>query len=123
IGYKTDVVYYERHIRLAGESKYPLKKMLALAFDGISSFSIKPIRMISFLGGMIFAVSVFMLLWIVGSKIWGKTVPGWSSLMISIWALGGIQLLCLGLVGEYIGKIYAETKARPRYHISQILLR
>jgi len=123
IGFKTDVVYYERRARPAGESKYPLKKMFALAFDGISSFSIKPIRMISFVGGVIFAVSIFMLLWTVGVKLWSKTVPGWSSLMVSIWALGGLQLLSLGLIGEYIGKIYAETKARPRYHISETLLR
>lgn len=122
IGYKSDYVYYERHERFAGESKYPLKKMLAFAFDGISSFSVKPIRMITFLGAGIFFVSSLILTWTLLAKFFGHTEPGWTSLMISLWSLGGLQILCLGLVGEYIGKIYSETKARPRYFIEETLI-
>ena len=121
IGYPSDNVYYERKERLAGESKYPLKKMLAFAFDGISSFSVKPIRFIVWLGFMIFIVSLGMLVYSIGEHIWGETVRGWSSLIVSIWALGGLQLLAIGIIGEYIGKVYMETKARPRYAIEEVL--
>ncbi len=122
VGFSSTTVEYERHERFAGESKYPLKKMLAFAFDGITSFSIKPIRLIAFLGLLIFLVSLVMLLWSLISKLVGATVAGWTSIVGSIWMIGGIQLLCLGVIGEYIGKIYAETKHRPKYIIARILL-
>lgn len=121
IGYPSDTVYYERHERFAGESKYPLKKMLAFAFDGISSFSVKPIRFIVWLGFVVFFVSILMLAYSVIQFILGDTVPGWSSLIVSIWALGGLQLLAIGVVGEYIGKVYMETKGRPKYAIQDVL--
>lgn len=122
IGYKYSVVEYERHERFAGESKYPLKKMLAFAIDGITSFSIKPIRIISVLGFSIFLISLIALIYSVMMKFLGKTQIGWTSIVISIWMIGGIQLLSLGVIGEYIGKIYYETKARPRYIIKDKLL-
>ena len=122
VGFSSTTVEYERHERFAGESKYPLKKMLAFAFDGITSFSIKPIRLIAFLGLLIFLVSLVMLLWSLISKLVGATVEGWTSIVGSIWMIGGIQLLCLGVIGEYIGKIYAETKHRPKYIIARTLL-
>ena len=122
IGYKHSIVEYERHERFAGESKYPLKKMLAFAVDGITSFSIKPIRLISVLGFSIFFVSLIALIYSLIVKFLGKTETGWTSLVISIWMIGGIQLLSLGVIGEYIGKIYNETKARPRYIIKNKLI-
>ena len=119
VGFKSTSVYYERHERLAGESHYPLKKMLALAFDGITSLSVKPIRFITGLG-LIFSVLSFVgVLWAVVASILGRTVAGWASTMCIVCFMGGIQLLCLGVIGEYIGKIYLETKARPRYIISE----
>ncbi len=121
IGYKWTSVEYERAERFAGESKYPLKKMLAFAFDGITSFSVKPMRMILSLGVIIFIASIIGLLWSLIAKWTGRAVSGWASLMASIWLIGGIQLLSLGVIGEYIGKIYSETKARPRYIIEQML--
>ena len=121
IGFKTDVVTYERHERLAGESKYPLKKMLALAVDGITSLSIKPIRFIVFLGFMIFMCSILMLIYSLVQHFLGNTSIGWTSMIVSIWAIGGLQLLAIGVIGEYIGKIYLETKARPRYIIEKVL--
>ncbi len=121
IGYPSDTVYYERHERFAGESKYPLKKMLAFAFDGISSFSVKPIRFILWLGFFVFFVSIIMLIYSVVRHIMGHTVLGWSSLIVSIWALGGLQLFAIGIIGEYIGKVYMETKGRPKYAIQDIL--
>lgn len=123
IGYKHSIVEYERHERFAGESKYPLKKMLAFAIDGITSFSVKPIRLISVLGFSIFFVSLIALIYSLVVKFLGKTEVGWTSIVISIWMLGGIQLLSLGVIGEYIGKIYNETKARPRYIIKDKLIR
>lgn len=122
IGYKHSIVEYERHERFAGESKYPLKKMIAFAVDGITSFSIKPIRLISFLGFGIFFMSVIALIYSLVVKFLGKAQIGWTSLVISIWMIGGIQLLSLGVIGEYIGKIYNETKARPRYIIKDKLI-
>lgn len=119
IGFSSATVEYERSERFAGESKYPLKKMLAFAFDGITSFSIKPIRIIASLGLLIFLISLIMLLWSLISKLVGATVDGWTSTVASIWMIGGIQLLCLGVIGEYIGKIYAETKHRPKYIIAR----
>ena len=121
IGYRTDSVYYDRKERVAGESKYPLKKMLALAFDGISSFSVKPISMILGMGFFIVFVSFLALLYALISYFTGHVVAGWTSLIISIWFLGGLQLLAIGLVGKYIGKIYVEVKHRPRYHIEKLL--
>lgn len=121
IGYRWTMVEYERAKRFAGESKYPLKKMLAFALDGITSFSVKPLRLILFLGGLIFLVSIVALVWALVSRMLGNTVSGWTSLMCSIWMIGGIQLLSLGVIGEYIGKIYGETKARPRFIIERVL--
>ena len=119
VGFKSTSVYYERHERLAGESHYPLKKMLALAFDGITSLSVKPIRFITGLG-LIFSVLSFIgVLWAIVASILGRTVVGWASTVCIVCFMGGIQLLCLGVIGEYIGKIYLETKARPRYIISE----
>lgn len=122
IGYDYSIVEYERHERFAGESKYPLKKMLAFAMDGITSFSIKPIRLISILGFTIFVMSFIALIYSLIVKFLGKTETGWTSIVISIWMIGGIQLLSLGVIGEYIGKIYSETKARPRYIIKDKLI-
>ena len=121
IGYRWTTVTYERAERFAGESKYPLKKMLAFAADGITSFSVKPIRMVFSLGVVVFLVSLVMLLYALVSKLMGHTSAGWTSLMGSIWLIGGIQLLSLGIVGEYIGKIYKETKHRPRFIIESVL--
>lgn len=121
IGYKTDCVYYERKERMAGESKYPLKKMLELAFNGISSFSAKPITLITGLGGFIVVCCIFAVIYALTSYITGSVVPGWTSLMISIWFLGGVQLLSVGLIGQYISKIYMEVKERPRYNIEKEL--
>lgn len=123
IGYKSSIVTYERHERFAGESKYPLKKMLYFAFDGITSFSIKPIRLVTISGAVIFCASVIALLIFLIEKLMGYTVQGWATLMGSIWLLGGIQLLSLGIIGEYIGKIYQETKRRPRFIIENIKIR
>ena len=124
IGFKTDCVYYERLERQAGESKYPLKKMLALAFEGITSFSVKPISFITGFGVMIVILSFLALVYVLVSYffgIFGETQPGWSSLMLSIWFIGGVQLISIGLIGQYIGKIYIEVKQRPRYHIETFL--
>lgn len=122
IGFKSTTVEYERNERFAGESKYPLKKMLAFAFDGITSFSIKPIRIITCLGALIFFISLIVLIVFICLKYTGVTVSGWTSIVASIWMIGGIQMLCLGVIGEYIGKIYNETKKRPRYIISKVIL-
>jgi glycosyltransferase involved in cell wall biosynthesis len=119
VGFKSTSVYYERHERLAGESHYPLKKMLALAFDGITSLSIKPIRIITGFGIAVALLSFIGILWAVIGSIAGSTVPGWASSICITCFMGGIQLICLGVIGEYIGKIYMETKARPRYIISE----
>lgn len=121
IGYPSTTVEYERHERFAGESKYPLKKMLKFAFDGITSFSIKPIRMILNLGVIMFLVSIAMMIWSLVDKASGNTVAGWTSLMVSIWMIGGLQLISIGFVGEYIGKIYEETKKRPRFIVESFL--
>lgn len=122
MGYKNSVIKYERHERFAGESKYPLKKMIGFAIDGITSFSIKPIRIISTLGFLLFFISLIALIYSLVVKFLGKAETGWTSIVISIWMIGGIQLLSLGVIGEYIGKIYNETKARPRYIIKEKLI-
>lgn len=121
IGYPSECVYYERNERFAGESKYPLKKMLSFAFDGITSFSVKPIRFILSMGIVIFFVSIAILIYSIVRHCMGATALGWSSLMVSIWALGGLQLFAIGLIGEYIGKMYLETKGRPRFAIQEVL--
>lgn len=121
IGYKSARVYYERKERFAGESKYPVKKMISFALDGITSFSIKPIKMISSLGIIFVVVSGIMLLYSLISYFTGHSVSGWASLITSIWAIGGLQLLAIGIIGEYIGKVFLETKSRPRYIIEEFL--
>ncbi len=122
IGFRSDTVEYERNERFAGESKYPLKKMLAFAFDGITSFSIKPIRMISALGFLIaLLAAVLFVVFFVQKLCGGSVVMGWASTICSIWLLGGLQLLAIGVVGEYIGKIYLEVKQRPKFIIEQYL--
>ena len=119
VGFKSTSVYYERHERIAGESHYPLRKMLALAFDGITSLSIKPIRMITGLGIAIAMLSFAGVIWLIVMAILGKTVAGWASMVCIVSFIGGIQLICVGVIGEYIGKIYMEVKHRPRYIISE----
>ena len=121
IGYKSSVVKYERSERLAGESKYPLKKMLALAWEGVTSLSIQPIRVITWLGLIIFIISIIMVIYSLISFFTGAAVSGWASTLCSIWALGGLQLLAIGIIGEYIGKIYMETKRRPRFIVEEYL--
>lgn len=121
LGYQTENVYYDRKERVAGESKYPFKKMLALAFNGISSFSVKPISLILGVGVFIIFISILAAIYALISYFTGHVVPGWTSLILSIWFLGGVQLLAIGLVGQYIGKIYIEVKERPRYNIEKVL--
>ena len=119
VGFKSTCVYYERHERIAGESHYPLSKMLVLAFDGITSLSIKPIRFITGMGMFFSLVSLVLIVYVLISFFHEKTVPGWSSSLISVCLIGGIQLISLGVIGEYVGKIYLETKHRPRYIIEE----
>lgn len=121
IGFKTDVVTYERSERLAGESKYPLKKMLSLAWEGITSLSVKPIKFVTGLGAIVFTISLLFLLGCLIVHLSGNTVSGWTSTIGSIWALGGLQLLAIGIIGEYLGKVYLETKQRPRYIIETFI--
>ncbi len=121
IGYKSTKVYYKRGERKAGESKYPLKKMIGFATEGITSLSVKPIRMITALGVILFLVSLLILLYSFIRHVTGHTVDGWTSTVFSIWAIGGLQLLAIGVIGEYIGKIYLETKDRPKYFIEKRL--
>ncbi len=117
VGFKSTCVYYDRFPRMAGESKYPLGKMISLALNGITSFSIKPIRIISAVGFIIAAISFIGIVWSVIARLFGNTVGGWASTVAIICFLGGIQILSIGVIGEYIGKIYLETKQRPRYII------
>ena len=121
IGFKSDVVYYERDKRFAGESKYPLKKMLNFAWDGVTSFSVKPLRFICTLGFIILLISIGIMVYSIIRKLTGNTVDGWTFLSISIWFIGGLQMISIGIIGEYIGKMYAETKQRPKYIISENL--
>ena len=121
IGYTTATVPYERGERFAGESKYPLKKMISFAVDGITSLSVKPIRLIIGLGFVVFFISIAMLVYVLVRFFLGQTVTGWASVMASVWAIGGLLLLSVGIVGEYIGKIYLEAKARPRFLVEQFL--
>ena len=119
VGFKSTSVYYERHERIAGESHYPLRKMLALAFDGITSLSVKPIRMITELGIIIAMLSFAGVIWSIVMALLGRTVAGWASMVCIVAFIGGVQLICTGVIGEYIGKIYMEVKHRPRYIISE----
>ena len=121
LGFKTAKVYYERGERVAGESKYPLKKMIAFAMEGITSLSNKPIRYVTLVGALCALLGVAMAVYVIVSLIGGHTVAGWSSLMMSIWLLGGLQLMALGLIGEYVGKIYMETKRRPKFILEEHL--
>lgn len=121
IGYKSTTVEYDRAERFAGESKYPLKKMLSFAFDGITSFSVKPISLISIIGTVICCLSALGLIYSIVAAICSWAAAGWVALVSSLWLLGGIQLLCIGIIGQYIGKIYNEVKARPRYIIDEFL--
>jgi hypothetical protein len=120
LGFKTGIAYYERKERFAGESKYPLGKMLRFAFEGITSLSTKPIRMVTILGVIIFIMSLAMTAYSVYQYFTGDIVPGWSSLICSLWGIGGLILLSIGIVGEYIGKIYLEAKGRPRFIVEKI---
>jgi glycosyltransferase involved in cell wall biosynthesis len=122
LGYKTSKVTYRRDERFAGESKYPLSKMLSFAAEGITSFTVKPVRMITTLGFTMFMVSIIMLIYFLVVHFTGGTIQGWTSLAVSVWAIGGLQLLAIGVVGEYVGKIYMETKGRPRYIIESVLI-
>ncbi|WP_022776407.1 glycosyltransferase family 2 protein [Butyrivibrio sp. AE2015] len=117
VGFKSDVVYYERAERFAGESKYPLKKMLSFAIEGITSLSTKPIKLITGLGFFIFFVSIVVLIYSLVRHFTGQTIPGWTTTVLSVWAIGGLIMISLGVIGEYIGKIYLETKNRPRFII------
>ena len=119
VGFKSTSVYYERHERIAGESHYPLKKMLALAFDGITSLSVRPIRMVTGMGVIVSILGFIGIIWAVVVALMGKSIAGWASIVCIVCFLGGIQLLSLGIIGEYIGKTYMETKRRPRYIISE----
>jgi glycosyltransferase involved in cell wall biosynthesis len=122
IGYKTDCVYYDRAERFAGESKYPLKKMISFAFDGITSFSVKPVHMVLYFGIVFLIVAFSIFCFVMYSLFRGNTVPGWTSLMLSVWFCSGCILLGLGIVGEYVGKIYVEVKDRPRFNIERVLM-
>lgn len=121
IGYKSAIVYYNRGERFAGKSKYPLRKMLNFAWEGITSFSIKPLRLICISGFIILIVSILIMLYSLIRKMGGNTVDGWTFLSISIWFIGGLQMISIGIIGEYIGKMYYETKKRPRYIIQDNL--
>ncbi len=122
IGYKSDYVYYERNERFAGESKYPLKKMIKFAVDGITSFSVKPLKIISNIGIIMCLLSVIFFIYAIISFFSGSSVAGWASIMCSIWFLGGLQMLCIGIVGTYVGKIYSEVKQRPRFTVDKTII-
>ena len=121
IGFRSDIVTYERKERYAGESKYPLKKMFSFAVDGITSLSIKPIRFITVLGFALFFISIILMIYYAVGSFMGRTVQGWATLVVSIWGIGGLELFAIGIIGEYIGKIYMETKQRPRFIIEEYL--
>ena len=121
IGYESDSVYYDRKERFAGESKYPLNKMINFALDGITSFSVQPLRLITTFGFVVMLLSVIAAVYALVSFLCGSAVAGWTSLLISLWFIGGAILLSIGIIGEYIGKIYRETKRRPRYHIEKTI--
>lgn len=122
VGFKYDIVYYERNERFAGESKYPLKKMINFALDGITSFSVKPLRFVCGLGFLTLFISFIIMVYSIVQKILGNTVDGWTFLTISIWFIGSLQMISIGVIGEYVGKVYNETKARPRYIVDENLI-
>ena len=119
VGYKSTAVYYERYERIAGESHYPFSKMLNLALNGITSLSVKPLRYITGIGLAMAVVSFVIFVYAIFTKLFGNTVSGWTSMIAVMTLIGGIQLFCLGIIGEYIGKIYSEVKARPRFIIEK----
>jgi hypothetical protein len=122
VGFSSSIVYYDRTERFAGTSKYPLKKMLGFALEAVTSFSTTPLRIITSIGLLVFLLSIFMSVYIVAVKlISDQAVPGWASTVLPIYVLGGVQIFCIGIIGEYLGKIYKETKARPRYIIEKCL--
>ena len=121
LGFATAKVYYRRGERFAGESKYPLKKMVSFALEGITSFSIAPVRLITLIGVLAVIVSVVMILYALASLIMGSVVAGWTSLIVSIWLVGGLIMIALGVVGEYVGRTYLEAKGRPRYIVDEVL--
>jgi hypothetical protein len=121
VGFKSAEVTYERGERFAGESKYPLKKMVAFAIEGITSFSIRPVRWVALIGILFALLGVVMALYALISLMCGQVVPGWTSIMVSIWIIGGVQLIALGLIGEYVGKVYSEVKRRPKYIVEEYL--
>jgi glycosyltransferase involved in cell wall biosynthesis len=121
MGFETAIVYYDRKKRTAGTTKYPLRKMISLALDGITSFSIVPLRMITFIGFLVFIICVFLMGYAFLAYINHKTIPGWFSTVLPFYFLGGIQILCIGIIGEYLGKIYKEVKRRPRYIVDERL--
>jgi len=122
IGFRSSHVYYDRKERLAGESKYPLGKMLKLAWDAITSFSIAPLRMITVLGGVMFLTSMALSLWVLWVRLFTtNALPGWASIVLPMTIIGGVQILSIGVIGEYLGKVYAETKQRPRYLIEKVI--
>ena len=123
LGFKTGIEYYTRTERFAGTSKYPLRKMIKFALEGITSFSVKPIRMVTFLGIFIFTVSIVMIVYFFVRFFTGYTISGWASIACSLWGIGGLILFSIGIVGEYIGKIYLETKRRPRFHVEKLLFK
>lgn len=123
LGYKTDCVYYNRAARFAGESKYPLSKMIGLAFEGITSFSTKPIHLVLYIGLLFIMITFMILLYVGGSYCFGIAMPGWTSLILSIWFCSGCLMIAMGIIGEYIGKIYLEVKNRPRYNIEEVLFK
>lgn len=122
IGYQTDCVYYDRSKRMMGESKYPLSKMISFAFDGITSFSVKPVHMVLYTGLLFLLIATGIAIWVLYDLFMNNIVQGWASLMISIWFCSGCVLMGLGIIGEYIGKIYLEVKKRPRFNIEQVLM-
>lgn len=117
LGYKTDCVYYDRSARTAGESKYPLRKMLNFAIDGITSFSVKPVRMVFMVGVLFLIIALIMLIYVLTAYFLGRAVSGWPSLILSVWLVGAFILIGLGIIGEYVGKIYTEVKNRPRFNV------
>ena len=121
LGFKTDCVYYKRSPRLKGESKYPLKKMLSFAFNGVTSFSDKPLTLILYLGMIAILIAIIAVIYSLVEHAHGNTIQGWTSLFVSIWFIGGVQLVCLGVIGQYVGKTFVEAKKRPRYYIESYL--
>lgn len=121
IGYSSDIVEYKRKERFAGESKYPLKKMISFAIDGITSLSVKPIRVITTIGFLLFTSSILMTLYFLLTYFSGNAIKGWTTIVVSVWGIGGLQILGIGIIGEYIGKIYMETKSRPRFIVERFL--